>query len=435
MLIEFSVENYRSIRDKATLSMVAARKDMLQQNVHWQAQGTDFDLLKSVGVFGANASGKSNLLNAMHFMASFVRESYRQDPEGVSGIAPYRLDKKFESDSTSFEAVILVKGVRFVYGFSIAASRVEREWLSTSPKGQQRVLFDRNASPADDDPSFYFGPSWTGARNQLEKMVRPDALLLSVAAAFNHDLASQVYDWFSNRLRRVSWFPTHGSERQFTCLTTRKSKEIKERCLKFWKQADPAIQDFRVREIPMQESIDWRKLPKKVRHDLASMLPSPANMLDVKALRHGVNEHGDSIDVEFDFDDESDGTQKFFALAGPWNYVLDNGCVLIVDELDARLHPWLTIWLIQLFHNETTNPSGAQLVFSTHNESIMDRRILGKPLLRRDQIWFTEKDSNGATSLYSLWDFKKPPRTDENIRLGYLAGKYGAIPLIESWDE
>ena len=149
------------------------------------------------------------------------------------------------------------------------------------------------------------------------------------------------------------------------------------------------------------------------------------DVTDVETIHAGVNVTGDAIRVPLELIDESDGTQKLYALAGPWLQVLRLGQVLVVDELDARLHPLLTRWLITQFHDPVTNPLGAQLIFTTHDASLLDAK-----LFRRDQLWFTERDRAGATSLYSLWDFKKKPRREENVRKGYLAGRYGAIPLV-----
>ena len=145
----------------------------------------------------------------------------------------------------------------------------------------------------------------------------------------------------------------------------------------------------------------------------------------VETIHAGVNVAGDAIRVPLDLIDESDGMQKLYALAGSWLKALKCGRVLVVDELDARLHPLLTRWLITQFHDPLTNPHGAQLIFATHDASLLDAK-----LFRRDQIWFTERDRAGATSLYSLWDFKNTPRKEENVRKGYLAGRYGAIPLV-----
>ena len=139
----------------------------------------------------------------------------------------------------------------------------------------------------------------------------------------------------------------------------------------------------------------------------------------------GTNEHGVSTKVTFDFDEESDGTQKIYALAGPWTHVLQHGCTLVVDELDARLHPQLTAWLVGLFHTPERNPHGAQLIFATHDDNLMTWGVF-----RRDQMWFTEKDAGGGTVLYSLSDFKGL-RKGENTRKAYLAGRYGAVPYLE----
>ncbi|MCK4658467.1 MAG: AAA family ATPase [Phycisphaerae bacterium] len=440
MLIEFSVENFLSFRERITLSMVRAASDRSSpENVIESAQGTKLNLLRSVALYGPNASGKSNLLNALRFMNWFVCNSSRNGvADGKIGVVPFKLDEACLSKPSTFEIVFLQKGVRYVYGFSVDSKLVREEWLSSYPRGQQRVLFNRGINDETGKPDYYFGPSWEGPKRQLTELTRPNALLISVGAQFNQKIAQAVHSWFSQCLRTVSWFPTMGSECAFTCEEAHEKPALRGEILQYWRMADPGIEDFVVEAVPLQENIAVSHLPDTVKRSLleaishAETLSCEVRAFKINAMHTGIDKRGKAGTIRFDFDEESDGTQKLFALAGPWRYVLEHGCVVVVDELDARLHPLLTRWLIQLFHRAETNPHGAQLIFATHDASLLERRPQGQPLFRRDQIWFTEKGARGGTSLYSLWDFCKPPRKEENIRLGYLAGRYGAVPFTES---
>ncbi|MGD8450252.1 MAG: AAA family ATPase [Phycisphaerae bacterium] len=426
MLVEFSVENYRSFRDRVTLSLVASADKSMPGNVIEKAQGTNLRLLRSVGVFGPNASGKSNLLRAMAFMRDFVLESGTgKRPGSRIGVTPFKFDQHTRSRPSRFEVMFVHEGVPHEYGFAVDSGRVHEESLRSFPRGQPRLLFKRTASGRGASPDVRFGTHWQGAGRSLVHLIRDDALFISVAAQFAHPVAMTVHDWFDERFREVSWFPVAGGEMQFTVANAKRSKEMLRSCLQFLREADIGIDELEIIEMPIRESPSWRDIPGPLREELFRELPEDASAARVRTLHRAGAAGRGSVTLDL-FEDESDGTQKLFALAGPWLYVLEHGCVLFIDELEARLHPLLTTWLVRMFHDERTNPKGAQLVFATHDAS-----LLQSDLLRRDQVWFTEKDRDGASTLYSLWDYKKLPRKSENLMRGYLAGRYGAIPLVE----
>lgn len=437
MLIEFSVENFRCFRDKATLSMVCASKDSSLPENTIPADGVaSLRLTRSAAIYGPNASGKSKFLDAMRFMRDFVVGShFARISRAEVDVTPFRLDARYERQPCTFEAVFNAEGSRYVYGFSVDQERVRAEWLSSYPRGQQRVLLEGTWSDKDGFVDYYFGPSWKGQKKKFQELVRPNVLLISVAAQLNHPIARTVYSWFADTFRYVSWFPTYGQERDFTCRAGKELKHLRPKLLKYFRKADPGIQDFSIRQAPLTEAKEWTRVPESFRKSFVDEVlgghPEKALTWEVRTNHCGADTKGDTTQVVFDLADESDGTQKLFALAGPWQYVLEHGCVVFVDELDARLHPLLVNWLIGLFHNPETNPNNAQLIFATHDVSLLDHRPYDRPLFRRDQIWFTEKDASGASRLYSLWNFRKKPRREENVRLGYLAGRYGAIPWLE----
>jgi len=436
MLIEFSVENYLSFRERVTLSMVAANGDRsLPDNTIESVSGAKLRLLRSVALYGPNASGKSNLCHAIGFMNWFVGNSATAGVGGgKTGAIPFKLDDRNRSQPSTFEVVFIHDGVRYVYGFSVDSERVHEEWLSSYPHGQQRVLFHRGPNQDAGQGGYYFGPSWGGRKKHFTDLTRPNTLLLPVAAQFNHKTAQTVVRWFSENLRTVSWFPTRGFEQVFTCDTAH-DPHVRNLILGYLAKADPSIRDFAVERVALEESQEWSQFPETIKREIPKHVLEDIVEFDVRTFHEAMDDHGNSVEASFDLSEESDGTQKLFALAGPWSYVLMKGCIVVVDELDARLHPALTRWLVRLFHDPKTNPHGAQLIFTTHSPGLLDHRPQGQPLLRRDQVWLVEKDAHGGTALYSLWDFRKPPRRDENIRLGYLAGRYGAVPFMEDTAE
>ncbi len=427
MLIQFSVENYRCFRDRVTLSMVPASAD----KSHWaervvsSAHGTKMNVLKAAAILGANASGKSTLIHAIRFMKDFVAGSSRERlKDSPTGVTPFRLDAQHAAKPSKFEAVFLQDSIRWVYGFAVDSQRVVEEHLSNYPVRGERVLFTRKLDGKGKTAEFYFGPSWGGPAKALRELTRENALLLSVGAQMKSPIAERVYDWFTKVLREVSWFPTAGGEFAFTSMAARNDDGLRTRFRRFLQQADLGIADFSVRQVPLAESRTWLQLPETVRRNFAERTPPDATDLDVRTTHLLADDPRKQRSVEFPLEDESDGTQKLYALAGPLLFVLDHGCTVAVDELDARLHPLLTQWVVGLFQRSESNPKGAQIIFTAHDASLLERG-----LLRRDQVWLTEKDAQGSSELYSLWDFEKPPRQQENLRRGYLAGRYGAVPI------
>lgn len=434
MLIEFSVTNFLSFRDRATLSLVAARPDRsLPNNVGREAGGHKLDLLRSVAVFGPNASGKSNLIKAIRFGRMLVLESAQESSSDAPiPVMPFLLDDRKQGKPSEFEFVFVQDGARYRYSFAVDSRRVWRESLNVqnldATRTSSRVLFER------EEDGFYFGPSWPGAKARIAELTRPNALFLSVATQLNHEQAKRIRDWFQNRLKFVDASPSGGEESAYTERVAYEYPESKARFLRFLQEADVGILDFNVEAVPFKQSHVWKNLPVEVRRQFPEAKGEEPTVLEVGTTHSGVDADGQPSQVQFDLRLESDGTQKLFALSAPWVTALREGICVVADELDLRLHPLLTKWLISWFHSQQSNPKGAQLVFATHDDNLLDLEAF-----RRDQIWFAERDQQGASSLYSLWEFKKQTgrgaRKEENIRRGYLAGRYGAIPFLEDVPE
>ncbi len=416
MLVEFSVANYRSFRNRVTLSLVASSEKDHPGNAFPAGSPSRLRLLRAVGIYGANASGKSNLIKALNFVRSFVLQSARKSGyRGDITVVPFRLDAVSAAQPSEFEVVFIHRGERYHYGFSTSAEAVHAEWL-TAARRKPRLLFRRDPSG-----SFEFGPSWRGDGRRIAAVTPPSALFLSVAAQFANPTVQPVFEWFESVFRGISDNPEIGGEAQFTIESIRKDDDFARRVTQFLSVADLAIDGISVRAVPLRESQRWERLPEEVRQHVLSRIPEDkrgeAEIVNVETLHRT----GEDTGVTFDLaEDESGGTNRLFALAGPWLHTLDKGLVLFLDELDTKLHPLLTRSLVNLVHRSAAD---AQVIFTTHDSSLMD-----SSLFRRDQIWFAEKDQEGSTDLFSLWDYKA--RKDENYRGGYLRGRYGAVPFI-----
>ena len=410
MLIQFAVGHYRSIKDEATLSLVAGPgAEHRERNVRVPVMRGGVratPLLRSAAIYGANAAGKTNLIRGLDAMRTVVVDANRADAE--LPITPFLLSAEHNDRPTRFEVSCIVAGVRHQYGFSATKHMVIGEWLYAWPRGRPQLWFKRQRGE-DGATTFQFGGKLLGDREVWRRATRDNALFLSTAAALNSTQLSPLYDWFNTRLHIVGirgWHPVYSAE---CALGERKAAVVG-----FLQAADLAVSDLRVVEREITEDM------------ISDEMPSELKKLLLGKRGYGVHlVHQDSSDqpVELELDEESGGTQKMFALAGPWVDVLENGHVVVVDELHDNLHPMLVRHLVERFHDPALD-SDAQLVFSTHDTS-----ILSQDVFRRDQIWFCERNARHETELVPLSDFR--PRKDiENLERGYLAGRYGAVPYL-----
>ena len=419
MLVEFGVGNYRSFKDIVTLSMVAANlrakdKELDANNVFPLTKS--IRLLKSAAVYGANASGKSNLVRAIRFMRQFVLTSatgtQAQDPIDVEN---FRLDTETEYAPSYFQIIFYLDGKRYRYGFEADAQRVHAEWLYHVPTRNETRLFVREGNTFDLSGAFKEG-------RKLSDKTRDNALFLSVIAQFNGPIALGILGWFRNLgvMSGLSDF----AYRMFT-IDLMEDKVTRDEIVAFVKRLDTGIADMRIEEADGIVGKGKSLSPDGAAQVLRRIFARRTKPVMTQHSKY--NRESEQITFEdFDLDKhESDGTQKIFALSGPLLETLNNGQVLVIDELDARLHPLITRAIIELFNSQTTNSKNAQLVFATHDASLLSNKFF-----RRDQIWFTEKDRYGATGLYSLAEFKV--RNDASFSKDYIAGKYGAIPFIGS---
>lgn len=422
MLVEFSVSNWRSVKEAQTLNLVLAKGDELADSNSFQpgAPATT-SLLRSAAIYGPNAAGKSNLLRAMRTMKKMVMDSAKGQRGDAIPVVPFLLDSATEKAPTEFETTFVAEGVRYQYGFSATSERIQEEWLFAYPNGRAQKWLGRVWRPSVDGELGAY--EWercnalTGQKQLWQESTRQNALFLSTAVQLNSKQLQPVYDWFKKTLRMTNvsgWSPS------FTASLC-KDSEQREKVMAFLKAADFDIHDVLVES----EKMSAKHLPADLPEDLkASLLKGmeDSEVFDIKT----VHRSSEGRMVSFNFEDESDGTQKFFAFAGPWLDALKNGYVLVIDELHDNLHPKMVRFLVELFHNAEMNPKNAQLVFTTHETSILNQNVF-----RRDQIWFCEKDPKQATNLYPLTDFS-PKKGRENLEANYLAGRYGALPYLRN---
>lgn len=417
MLVEFSVTNYRSIRDTQTLSLVMAKGHELETSNTFEANAPATNrLLRTAAIYGPNAAGKSNLLEAMATMKSIVVDSASKGQLGEKlPVVPFRLDPMTDSKPSEFEVIFVAKGVRYQYGFSATKKRIYEEWLIAYPNGRAQRWFARVWQEECKNYTWEAGAALMGQKQLWQDSTRENALFLSTAVQLNSKQLQPVFDWFSSTLRKTG-FQSIGYG--YTASLCKDSNQC-EKVLDFLKAADLDIQGVNVIAEKMTEKHLPSDMPESIKKKILEDLKDK-ELYEIKTIHRTSS----GEEIEFDFDEESDGTRKFFSFAGPWLDVLKNGYVLFVDELHDNLHPKLVRFLIELFHSAETNSKNAQLIFTTHETS-----ILSQDIFRRDQVWFCEKDASQATRLYPLTDFS--PRKDrENLEAAYLAGRYGALPYV-----
>lgn len=422
MIIEFTVGNFRSIAEPQTLSMVAA--DIASENDNGIINAGDMKLLRVAAIYGANASGKSNFWQALKVFVQLAQRSAVKYQEGDKlPIEPFMLKAEQDKAPTFFEIVFLLEGETFRYGCEVSAERIESEWLFVKKTTRETRLFTRDLQDIDVNPrAFPEGKDKTD-------LTRENAFFLSVVAQWNGELSRKIVHYLKNINTLDGSIKSAFEEELYTGFTTfcLKTKYFKEMVTAFLRQLDLSLNKLEFRKPPEgyqnilgEENPQSPILTGETVHTLHPIYDDKGVMIGERTLDLKVN--------------GSAGTQKIYALAG---YIIDtlaHGDVLYVDELETQLHPLMTRAIINLFNSPQTNPNNAQLIFNTH-----DTNLLKPDLLRRDQIWFTEKDRFGATHLYSLAEFRQEdgtlPRKDADFEEHYIQGRYGAIPYLGDFSD
>lgn len=406
MLLKFRVTNHRSIRDTQELSFLATE---LNEGTAVEAAvnpGGSVRVVPVIGLYGQNAAGKSNVLRALVHLAKLVTGALPWDSDvthQILGWDPFVLDPGSAAAPTRFEAEILVDAVRYHYGLVYTDEALTGEWLYAYPQGRRQVWFERDAESPN---GFRFPDNHLGtAQNILADMARPDRPFLSLGEVIRHDQLSPLVQWFA--------------EVTTTGTPHRPVRALNNSLMRLFSgpQADGVVEMLQRADLGI-DGFDLIELEPSGEESASGKLHARREI----RLRHrGENGALASLPLAA----ESDGTIAWLRTMRPLLQVLRRGGVLVVDELDASLHPELAAETIRMFYDRRLNTRNAQLLFSSHDVTMLSTSF-GSPLLNRDQVWFTEKDDGGATQLYPLAELK--PRKGENIERGYLAGRYGAVP-------
>jgi hypothetical protein len=331
-----------------------------------------------------------------------------------------------------FELTFFLEDTRYQYGFTATKSRVVEEWLYAYPLNKAREWYRREWDIIAKKPNYVFtSSSLKGRKQSIADETGENRLFLSWAASRNHEQLLPLYEWFKGNLREL---PPDGSLRPVTAEMAFEDPDAKEMVVELLRSADLGICDVAVaREEFDESSISRFEGIKSLNQEARGKFLQRMKEFWSKEPRFDVKfgHRGNTSDISFfGLNDESQGTRRFFSLIGPWLQSLGLGFTVFADEIHASLHPMLTRRLIEVFHNPQLNRHNGQLVMTTHDVSLMD-----SSLFRRDQIWLTEKDEEGAAHLYSLSDYKKKPRKEENWRRSYMAGRYGAVPVLGDFDK
>jgi len=366
----------------------------------------------SCAIFGPNAGGKTTLIRAMQFMKNFVLGSFNTPTgDNVSIVAiPFLLDGRTPNQPTMLEVSILVNGIRHQYGFELTPKRIVSEWLLVYKTARPQQWFRRWIDPETEKDQFEFSSHFKGQKQAWQEQTRPNALFLSTAIQLNSEMLKPVHRWFSSGVHVF----LDGGHLDGSYTTNTVAQNGGEHIVNLIKSADIAIQDIQIeRKKGFQRNFQINVQSGELE----------TSQIEAEILIPKFSHKSGEFKALFSLEQESTGTQKLYALAGPLLDILQKGSIMVIDELDRSLHPLLVRKIIEVFHNPALNKMGAQLMFSTHDATLLDGN-----LLRRDQVWLLQKDSSQSATLTPLTDFH--PRNDEALLKGYLLGRYEGIPVL-----
>ena len=419
MLIQFAVTNFLSFRDEMVLSLDTNKDDSHSEIL---LSYKNERILPSVAIYGANAAGKSNLHKALTAAIIMIRNSNNLQVDQPLMVTPFLLDEKSRFEKTKFDFIYTNNGIKYQYGFALDAKQVWEEYLYEYKSTKPSMIFERS-----DINKYKFTAR---SKPQLSKIVDKNTsnkLFLATATSWNSDLTRNAYMWFSNM---IDTYDSSNLEdlmfREFDRHQKDKDDSLNEFMLHLLKKADINISNFNYENIKQETD----QFPLALSPEMKGLMNQMG--LDVKQHRivtaHQVIENGEKREYGLNYFDESNGTKRLFTYGPVLKNALENGRTIIIDEIDNALHPAMTKSLIEMFQNPNINRHNAQLIFNTHEISLLDLN-----LFRRDQIYFVEKNNQtGVSDLYSLDEFS--PRKSENIQKGYLQGRYGAMPVMNVAD-
>ena len=418
MLQQFSVENYRSFKNKAVLSMEASADKNLLDNV---VQSKREKILKVATIFGANAAGKSNLFLALTAAILMVRFSnYRQIGEPLAQITPYLFDKESASHPTSFEFVFMINDKKYVYGFSATTKKICTEYLYVYNSARPATIFERDESAQE--PYKFTDHAIQKKLKPLTERNTENKLFLATASNWNAEETKEPMLWF---MQGINTYDPRYEEKALNIAgklyENDKDSSLRDFTINLLKEADINISNyqFKSKELPILQAG-----PFAVKQEIGTESQIQGKIYEITTFHTIEDETGNLGNFPLDMHSESQGTRNLFFMAPIIKRAFETGETICIDEFDTSLHPMLVVYIVGLFNNPHINKKNAQLIISSHTMSLLDLNEL-----RRDQIYFVEKNQKtGISDLYSLDEFS--PRTREDIRKAYLLGRYGSIPDV-----
>ncbi len=427
MLIDYTVSNYRSIYEEQSFNMIAVNsyKEMLDTNLI--EYKSNMSLLKSTAIYGPNASGKTTLLESLDVFRDIVLDSFRFEINNELPVVPFAFGENSKDEPTIFEITFVEDEIKYDFELVLNKERVLEEYLTAYPKGQPQAWYSRVYDEITELYEYEYSSLLKGKKKTWESATKKNVLFLSAAVNLQNNEDNQlmpVYNWFKNKLTPVSIDGWSNEGTKELCL----EEKSKEAIVQFLQLGGIDIKDINVevenKSSILNNNIETSKF-KEAMQELVSLVENELSKEVLEKMKRDikisfVHSNGMTLDLK----EQSDGTKKLFAFASLWLQSLKDGKVLFCDELNDNLHPALVKLLIDLFNDDVLNTNNAQLVFTTHETSILNQEVL-----RRDQVWFCERDEDLSTKLYPLSNFT--PRKDiENIEDSYLTGRYGALPYF-----
>ncbi|MDA8428387.1 MAG: ATP-binding protein [Geobacteraceae bacterium] len=421
MLLRFGVSNFLSINEYQELSMIATPLKDTPSHL-CEVSGFREKVLPVIGIYGANASGKTNMLKALRFLINGILYSHQSGRvEGGISRSYFKLNQSCKDKPSKFDCDFIHNNIRYHFGYLVDNECIVEEWLYAYPHGTRQVWYHRK----HDEKEMYFGKFLKGKNRVLESLTRINSLYFSVAAQNNNEQLLDLYKYFKDNFifSFNNFGPVSRSSEYFL------NNDFKDKIISFIQHADTGISAVKIDEIEVPDTM--KGFTNKLNNLLSEHLGD--NKIDIESAvekkkisfaHTGIN----GEDVFLNINSESRGTIALIKMLGPVFDSLSSGKTIIIDELDTSMHSLLSRKIVSLFNNCSTNQNCSQLIFTTHDTSILSREVL-----RRDEIWFTEKKSDGATEIYSLADIKS--RQSDNFEKGYLQGRYGGIPFLGNIDD
>ncbi len=415
MLIEFRVKNFRSFKNEQTFSMLASFDQSLPGNAIQLPTRKGDRFLNSAAIYGANASGKSNLVIALSLLRNLVALSHQHQKGMMLNYQPFRFDHISAKEPTVFDIEFVKNGIRYDYHLAFTAKEVVEESLYYYPKNRRAMIFSRTGQ------KFEFNIDQV-EQEVISRRALENTLYLSTSVQFNYKGTVQAFEWFRDDLIVLD---TTATDPLVDKVVERMNhnKRFKQQLLNALRIADLGIVGVtgKFRDVSPRE-LEGQFPPQLI--GAMTVMGGPFRIRDLRFAHSVKAENGNEEMFELEDHFESEGTRRLFAIVGPIIDSLTDGKTIVIDEMDTKLHHDISDWIVGLFHDPEQNRKGAQLIFNTHDIHLLD---LSK--FRRDQIWFVEKDPEcGSTSLYSLAEFGE--RKDRDILKAYTHGRYGAVPFI-----